>query len=505
MARKYLTPDELKNPEKLDGPQSNVSARRRSIINLNAANAARRAAAAQAPVAKKPPAAPSAREDAPTAEIKIDDKRAEEAAPQSRPAAMAAPAPVAPAAPEPAEPPAEEIQTTPRLPRDRTQVISEELLRDSAPEQPTRGDATTISGIPGPSLSGIPKIPTAGFSLAPAAPIVLGKEVIDYMDLHLPMTPMPLNAKLNEKFKTLEDKNTPYTIGEILTHGAECILYNGRLAGENFCIKSVRSWLDQFLGNKRTRQDKGKLGHISYSTKVRHITNEYHIGTLLQSDEIIQTPVHIYGLRKVSRFGLELGWDLLMERIYGIDLSDKGLLKVLSIEEKVSVCIHICQAIEMLHLRNIIHLDIKPSNFMLERSGRIRLIDFGISVQSGVRSSSVAGTAGYFSPEQIAREKLSEVTDIFALGITFSIIFGAKPLVQSAKDAMNKAFRNEATLSMRENGTAIGDIPELAEYRPLAEVIRGCASYKKENRPSSCRAIIKQLRAAAKKCEITPA
>ena len=504
MARKYLTPDELKNPEKLDAAGA-ASPRRRSVINLNAANAVRRASSVTRRPGAPPP--PTAREDAPTAEIKIDERPAEEIAqPVAQQQVIETVAPAPPPPPqEEAPPPAAEEVTTPRLPRDRTQVISEEMLRDSAPDQPTRGDATTISGIPGAALSGLPKIPTAAHSLAQAAPIVLDKEVLDYMDLHLPMTPLPLNAKLNEKFKTLNDKDTAYTIGEILSHGAECILYNGRLAGENFCIKSIRNWLDKFLGNKRTRLDRGKLGNISYATKVRHITNEYHIGSLLQSDNVIQTPVHIYGLRKVRRFGLELGWDLLMERIYGIDLSDKGLLKVLSIEEKVSVCIHICQAIEMLHLRNIIHLDIKPSNFMLERSGRIRLIDFGISVQSGVKSSSVAGTAGYFSPEQIAREKLSEVTDIFALGITFSIIFGAKPLAQNAKDAMNKSFRNEATLSMRENGTAIGEIPELLEFRPLADVIRGCASYKKENRPSSCRAIIKQLRAAAKKCDITPA
>ena len=495
MARKYLTPDELKNPEKLDAASG--SAKRRSVVNLSAAHAS---------PSRRPPSAhgkpsPAAREDAPTAEIKIVEKLPEETPPPPAPVqAKVEVPPVQPPAPEEEPAPA-----TPRLPRDRTQVISKDLLRDSAPDQPTRGDATTISGIPGPALSGIPKIPKAGYALAPAPPIVLGQDVLDYMDLHLPMTPMPLSTKLNEKFKTLADKNTAYTVGEILAHGAECILYNGRLAGENFCIKSIRSWLDKFLGNKRTRLDRGKLGNISYATKVRHLSNEYHIGTLLQTDEAVQTPVHIYGLRKVSRFGLELGWDLLMERIYGIDLSDKGLLKALTIEEKVSVCIHICQAIEMLHLRNIIHLDIKPSNFMLERSGRIRLIDFGISVQSGVKSSSVAGTAGYFSPEQLAREKLSEVTDIFALGITFSIIFGAKPLAQSAKDAMNKSFRNEATLSMRENGTAIGDIPDLADFRPLAEVIRACASYKKENRPSSCRAIIKQLKAAAKKCEITPA
>ena len=118
-----------------------------------------------------------------------------------------------------------------------------------------------------------------------------------------------------------------------------------------------------------------KLDNVSYKTKTRHIQNEYAISQILNEDNAMPI-VRIYSLRRVRRFGIELGYDLLMEYLSGHDFGDKILGKVLPIEDKIRVIYQAVQALSFMHKKRVIHLDIKPSNFMLV-SGKVKLIDFG--------------------------------------------------------------------------------------------------------------------------------
>ena len=226
------------------------------------------------------------------------------------------------------------------------------------------------------------------------------------------------------------------------------------------------------------------------------------MGQLLRETAPNPTPVQIYSMRRVKRLGLELGWDLLMERINGLDFSDKKLLSVLSLSDKLRACIMMAQAIHQLHQRRIVHLDIKPSNFLLDRDANVRLIDFGISVPTGFQSRTVAGTAGYFSPEQICCRTLGEDTDVFALGITFGVLFGGRTLMQNPEEAKSRQFRHDAASDLEKNTLpAVADIPELpASCRPLAEVIRECTIYRRMNRIGNCTQLISRLRQAAAQC-----
>ena len=327
-----------------------------------------------------------------------------------------------------------------------------------------------------------------------------------------------LNATLPERLDTLSPaarqaqakalmEGASYTLGTFLDRGAESVLYNANLNGFAVCVTSIRNWKDRWFGDPRYKGNQGKLQSVSYKTKWKHLSNEYKVGQLLNSESTeglgAQIPVFMFSLRKVSSMGLELGYDLLMERINGIDLGTKPLQNALNLEDKVRICLQICKAIGQFHQRNLIHLDIKPSNFMLERTGRVRLIDFGISVPSGFKKNTVAGTAGFMSPEQICRAELGPDTDIFALGVTFSLLFGGKPLSQDPNDAVQKDFRRNAAWDMEKTEmTAVREIPELSSknYRELAEVIRNCTIYRRDLRISSCTVLAKQLQAAAENC-----
>ena len=81
----------------------------------------------------------------------------------------------------------------------------------------------------------------------------------------------------------------------------------------------------------------------------------------------------------------------------------------------------------------IVYRDFKPSNLMLEKSGRVRIIDLGIaqeySSDTGATVDAIALTRGYAAPEQYnKRYKLDSRTDIYALGVTMHyLITGNNP------------------------------------------------------------------------------
>jgi eukaryotic-like serine/threonine-protein kinase len=85
------------------------------------------------------------------------------------------------------------------------------------------------------------------------------------------------------------------------------------------------------------------------------------------------------------------------------------------------------------HAQGVLHLDLKPGNVMLARSGRVVVMDFGVArlLGPGVGGGAdpVAGTVAYMAPEQLAGEALDQRTDIYALGLVlYEMACGEVPL-----------------------------------------------------------------------------
>ena len=94
-------------------------------------------------------------------------------------------------------------------------------------------------------------------------------------------------------------------------------------------------------------------------------------------------------------------------------------------------------AVGYVHEQNLVHRDIKPSNFMLDKKGRIKLMDFGIAKNMDVTSSEYTntgtnqnmGTPMYMSPEQIKSTKdVTLQSDVYSLGVVlWQMVMGKKP------------------------------------------------------------------------------
>ncbi len=94
----------------------------------------------------------------------------------------------------------------------------------------------------------------------------------------------------------------------------------------------------------------------------------------------------------------------------------------------------IADALDHLHSRAIVHLDIKPQNLIRMDDGSIKLIDFGLAQSVAPRQDTVGGaafgTAAYLSPEQARGEAVDQRTDIYALGcVAYELLTGQPPFL----------------------------------------------------------------------------
>ncbi|MFJ8705805.1 serine/threonine protein kinase [Streptomyces anulatus] len=111
---------------------------------------------------------------------------------------------------------------------------------------------------------------------------------------------------------------------------------------------------------------------------------------------------------------------LVMEYIDGPQLRDSWAeaKPVRDPETVASVIGQLCETLEKVHARKLVHGDLKPENVIVEPDGRLRLIDMGHAVEEGEQTDWGHGTFGYSAPEQwdSSPHGLTCRADIFSLG-----------------------------------------------------------------------------------------
>jgi tetratricopeptide (TPR) repeat protein len=140
-----------------------------------------------------------------------------------------------------------------------------------------------------------------------------------------------------------------------------------------------------------------------------------------------------------------------MEFIEGKDLT--GIIKEkgrLSFEECADVIYQTCTALDAAHSEGVVHRDLKPQNIMVEKTGRIIVMDFGIArtMEQGhgmTQTGAVIGTPDYMSPEQVMGEHVDARSDLFTLGIIFyQLLLGQLPYkADTMQGAMFKRTREK--------------------------------------------------------------
>ena len=137
---------------------------------------------------------------------------------------------------------------------------------------------------------------------------------------------------------------------------------------------------------------------------------------------------------------LEDGQIVIEEFIDGVtvaDILETGLYRYIGAKR---VIVGVCGALSVLHQRGIIHRDIKPENIIIDKNGRVVLIDFNISrkMSDNIKDTVIMGTVGYASPE-LGITQSDPRADIYALGVLLNVMLtGKQPCERLAKGKAGK-------------------------------------------------------------------
>jgi len=132
----------------------------------------------------------------------------------------------------------------------------------------------------------------------------------------------------------------------------------------------------------------------------------------------------------------EFCW-LVMERIDGVNLREL-MSQELTSEQAMDIVRQVCDALHYAHQQGVVHRDIKPENILVDRTGRVKLGDFGLAklLHQGTfatrltGSRHVMGTPLYMAPEQVnAPLDVDHRADIYALGVVlYELLTGTLPV-----------------------------------------------------------------------------
>src|SRR4051795_203948 len=235
--------------------------------------------------------------------------------------------------------------------------------------------------------------------------------------------------------------------------------------------------IGQTIGNSRVEREigEGGMSHVFIGRTLSGtdlLPSDFNVVLKIMSDELagevtarkrfVKEAQILSKLRHryITRFYEFINDDhnavLVMEYVEGtpVDLllSEKGALPI---QDAISIAQCLLEALVYAHGKGIVHRDIKPANLIREKTGTVKVTDFGIAkIKEGAGSSQTVltksgfllGTPHYMSPEQIREPKdAGAKSDVYSSGVVlYEMLTGALPFnSRSLPKLIDAIYRGE--------------------------------------------------------------
>lgn len=144
------------------------------------------------------------------------------------------------------------------------------------------------------------------------------------------------------------------------------------------------------------------------------------------------------GIARLIDGGMTQGWRpwFAMEYVDGQPIDRYARQRQLTVDARLALFIQACDALAHAHHQLILHRDLKPGNLLVDTSGQLRIVDFGLgraldSEQAfSPDQTLVAGrlTPDYASPEQARGEAITVSSEVYQLGLVlYQLVCGQRP------------------------------------------------------------------------------
>jgi eukaryotic-like serine/threonine-protein kinase len=188
---------------------------------------------------------------------------------------------------------------------------------------------------------------------------------------------------------------------------------------------------------------------------------------------------------------------MVLEYVEGTPLSRLMGGKKLAPGRAIELIIPVVKALVRAHAMTIVHRDLKPDNIIVNQSGTVKVLDFGIArlfaeddasaprqklapaapaETIAGRPGGIVGTLPYMSPEQLGTDEVDHRSDLWAVGIIlFEMLAGKHPLDPLTQGKLfGAAASDEPMPSLRD---AVAGVPDR-----LAAIVEKCLAKKKAQR-----------------------
>lgn len=156
-------------------------------------------------------------------------------------------------------------------------------------------------------------------------------------------------------------------------------------------------------------------------------TSREHLRIFQRECELMRELKHEGIARVIDAFNEGNNHFLLLEHFKGQDLKTVvDTYGARNIEDVANWALSLCDVLEHLHAKDIIHRDVTPENIVVGEHDGVRLIDFGAAHQfiEGI-TGTLIGKQSYVAPEQL-RGRASKRSDIYSLGVTMNFLLTAR-------------------------------------------------------------------------------